>query len=66
MSIAAALDQAILAAGVPREAFDGVSIGIVAKGEVLDGPRSVVVRQAGNRLHAQKALLLEMLAGEGA
>lgn len=34
--------------------------------EVLDGPRSVVVRQAGNRLHAQKALLLEMLAGEGA
>ncbi len=38
MSIAAALDQAILAAGVPREAFDGVSIGIVAKGEVLDGP----------------------------
>lgn len=31
--------------------------------EVLDGPRSVVVRQAGNRLHAQKALLEEMLAG---
>jgi len=29
--------------------------------EVLDGPRSVVVPQAGNRLHAQKALLLEML-----
>jgi N-acetylornithine carbamoyltransferase len=34
--------------------------------EVLDGPRSVVVQQAGNRLHAQKALLVEMLAGEGA
>jgi len=34
--------------------------------EVLDGPRSVVVRQAGNRLHAQKALLLEMLTEEGA
>jgi N-acetylornithine carbamoyltransferase len=31
--------------------------------EVLDGPRSVVVHQAGNRLHAQKALLLEMLGG---
>ena len=30
--------------------------------EVLDGPRSVVVRQAGNRLHGQKALLVEMLA----
>ena len=29
--------------------------------EVLDGPRSVVVPQAGNRLHAQKALLVEML-----
>lgn len=31
--------------------------------EILDGPRSVVVRQAGNRMHAQKALLLEMLGG---
>jgi N-acetylornithine carbamoyltransferase len=33
--------------------------------EVLDGPRSVVVREAANRLHAQKALLVEMLCGEG-
>lgn len=31
---------------------------------VLDGPRSAVLPQAANRLHAQKALLLEML-GEG-
>jgi len=31
--------------------------------EVLDGPRSVVVREAANRLHAQKALMLEMLTG---
>ena len=31
--------------------------------EVLDGPRSVVVREAANRLHAQKALLVEMLGG---
>lgn len=38
MIIAAALDKAILAAGVPREAFDGVSVGFVAKGEQLDGP----------------------------
>ncbi len=30
--------------------------------QVLDGPRSVVVPQAGNRLHVQKALLVEMLA----
>jgi N-acetylornithine carbamoyltransferase len=29
--------------------------------EVLDGPRSVVVRQAGNRLHVQKAVLCSML-----
>ena len=28
---------------------------------VLDGPRSAVIAQAGNRLHAQKALLIEML-----
>jgi ornithine carbamoyltransferase len=30
--------------------------------EVIDGPRSVVFQQAGNRLHAQK-ILLEMLGG---
>jgi ornithine carbamoyltransferase len=28
---------------------------------VLDGERSVVVQQAGNRLHAQKALLKWLL-----
>lgn len=33
--------------------------------EVLDGPRSIVVHQAGNRLHAQKGLLAEMLGGKG-
>jgi N-acetylornithine carbamoyltransferase len=31
--------------------------------EILDGPRSVVVKQAGNRLHAQKALMETMLGG---
>jgi ornithine carbamoyltransferase len=30
--------------------------------EVLDGPRSVVFQQAGNRMHAQKALLQWLLA----
>jgi ornithine carbamoyltransferase len=30
-------------------------------GEVLDGPRSLVFPQAGNRLHAQKALLAWLL-----
>jgi N-acetylornithine carbamoyltransferase len=32
---------------------------------VLDGPNSVVVDQAENRLHAQRALLLEMIGGRG-
>lgn len=31
--------------------------------EVLDGPRSAVLEQAANRLHVQKALLVEMLGG---
>jgi N-acetylornithine carbamoyltransferase len=32
-------------------------------GEVLDGPQSAVIDQAENRLHVQRALLLEVLAG---
>ncbi|MCP8966990.1 ornithine carbamoyltransferase [Ectobacillus ponti] len=31
---------------------------------IIDGPQSVVFQQAGNRLHAQKALLASLLAGE--
>lgn len=31
--------------------------------EVIDGPRSIVFQQAGNRLHAQKAVLLWLMAG---
>ena len=34
--------------------------------EVLDGPRSVVVQQAGNRLHGQKAVLLDLLGESNA
>jgi len=30
--------------------------------EVLDGPRSLVIQQAENRLHSQKALLARLLA----
>ena len=36
---------------------------VVVADAVLDGARSVVVQQAGNRLHVQKAVLLEMLGG---
>jgi len=33
-------------------------------GEVLDGPQSIVLDQAENRLHVQKALLLTLLGGD--
>ncbi len=32
---------------------------------MIDGPQSVVFDQAENRMHAQKALLALILAGEG-
>ncbi|NUQ62113.1 MAG: ornithine carbamoyltransferase [Pirellulales bacterium] len=32
--------------------------------EVIDGPQSVVVRQAGNRMHVQKGILAWMLAAQ--
>ena len=31
---------------------------------VMDGPRSLIFDQSENRLHVQKALLVEILAGE--
>ena len=31
--------------------------------EVIDSPRSVVFQQAENRLHAQKAIMLELMKG---
>ncbi|HDQ99525.1 MAG TPA: ornithine carbamoyltransferase, partial [candidate division WOR-3 bacterium] len=33
--------------------------------EVLDGPQSIVLDQAENRLHAQRALLARLLARRG-
>jgi ornithine carbamoyltransferase len=32
--------------------------------DVMDGPRSIIFDQSENRLHVQKALLVELLAGE--
>lgn len=37
---------------------------VVVSDEVIDGPRSIVLDEAENRLHAQKALILEMLGME--
>jgi len=39
--------------------------GVVVRDEVLDGPRSVVVRQAHNRMWAQMAVLHRLLAVRG-
>ena len=33
--------------------------------DVLDGPNSIVLDQAENRLHAQKAVIVELLGGYG-
>ena len=33
--------------------------------DVMDGPQSVILEQSENRLHVQKALLVELLADEG-
>ena len=32
--------------------------------DVIDSPRSLVYQQAENRLHAQKAIMLELMKGE--
>jgi ornithine carbamoyltransferase len=31
---------------------------------ILDGPRSVILDQAENRLHAQKGIIIHLLGGE--
>jgi ornithine carbamoyltransferase len=37
--------------------------GVVVADEVLDGPRSVVIQEAQNRMHAQMAVLHKMMLG---
>jgi len=37
--------------------------GLEITDDVMDGPRSIVLDQAENRLHAQKAILSRLLAG---
>ena len=37
--------------------------GVVVADRVLDGPRSVVIQEARNRMYAQMAVLHQMLAG---
>ncbi len=37
--------------------------GVVVSDEILDGPRSVVIQEAQNRMYAQMAVLHQMLAG---
>ena len=40
--------------------------GVVVTEQVLEGPRSVVIQQAGNRMRVQMAVLYEILAGQEA
>ncbi len=39
--------------------------GVVVSDRVLDGPRSVVIQEAQNRMYAQMAVLHKLLAGKG-
>ena len=60
------VDAALLAAAAPEALFMHclpAHRGEEVAAEVLDGPQSVVWQEAENRLHAQKALLLELLDG---
>ncbi len=59
------VDAALMAAAAPEALFMHclpAHRGEEVAAEVLDGPQSAVWREAENRLHAQKALLLKLLA----
>jgi N-acetylornithine carbamoyltransferase len=60
------VDESWFAAAVPGCRFMHclpVRRGVVVRDEVLDGPRSVVVRQAHNRMWVQMAVLHQLLVG---
>ena len=53
--LAGARDEAVFMHCLPAHRGEEVTA------EVIDGPRSIVWEQAENRLHTQKALLLQLL-----
>jgi len=59
------VDEKLLALGDDARVMHAgpVRRNLEATDEVLDGPRSLVYEQAENRMHSQKALLLEFLGG---
>jgi ornithine carbamoyltransferase len=57
--MARARPEAVFLHCLPAHRGEEVSAG------VLDGPQSLVIPQAANRLHFQKALLIRLMAGEG-
>jgi ornithine carbamoyltransferase len=57
--LAAARTDAVFMHCLPAHRGDEVT------DEVIDGPRSVVFQQAENRLHAEKAVLVALMSGNG-
>jgi ornithine carbamoyltransferase len=59
------VDEELLARGDGARFLHAMPVrrNMEASDEVLDGPRSLVVEQAANRLHATKAVLLKLIKG---